>query len=132
MARVSKIDRVAAAREISSKMEDDKEVALKTRAAADEVREWWANVEWPMAYPGGPHPYATGGYQASIKVKQNRVSGRFAAGFIVYTDDPNAVFIEYGTGPDKPGSASPWGPETPTPEMAPAAKTAHHFGGTPD
>lgn len=128
---VSQSERVALAREIVSKLEGDEEVTFKTRAVAMEVRDWWANVEWPKAYPKAPkHPYATGAYQASIKVVQNRVSGRFAPGFIVKTDHPDAVFIEFGTGVDKPGSNSPWGPDTPTPAMYPAAKTAIHFGGT--
>ena len=42
-----------------------------------------------------------------------------------------AHMIEYGTGPDtKDGSR--FGPNTPTPEFAPGAKTAAHFGGTLD
>lgn len=127
---VSQSERVALAREIASKLNGDEEVTFKTRAVAMEVRDHWANVAWPTSYPKGPHPYATGAYQASIKVVQNRVSGRFAPGFIVKTDHPDAVFIEFGTGVDKPGSNSPWGPNTPTPPMYPAAKTAIFFGGS--
>jgi hypothetical protein len=56
--------------------------------------------------------------------------GRFLAAWEVYSDHENANFIEYGTGPDKPGSRSPWGPNTPTPEFAPFGKAAHRFGGT--
>jgi uncharacterized protein (TIGR02266 family) len=46
----------------------------------------------------------------------------------VSTDNEHAGFIEYGTGPDNPGSRSPWGPNTPTPEFAPAAVTAAPVG----
>ena len=39
-------------------------------------------------------------------------------------------FLEKGTGADKAGSKSPFGPDTPTPEFAPFAKVVHRHGGT--
>ena len=75
------------------------------------------------------HPFETGRYREAIHVERKRK--RFGMPrYAVVNDDPNANFIEYGTGPDKPGSQSPWGSDTPIPEYAPAAKTAHHFHGT--
>lgn len=128
----AKIDRNEIRKEIELKINEDPEVKIKTKAFAEEVRDWWANVEAPK--PGPDHPYSQGGptgYGESIKVRQNRdQSGRYAAGFDVYSNHPNANFIEEGTGPDKPGSKSPWGPFTPTPAFHPAAKTAIHFRGT--
>jgi hypothetical protein len=131
------VDRFKLGREIRLKISRDKTVRIRTKAFAEEVKEYWQNVAWPesgftnppKAGPG--HPYSTGDYKDSIKIRQGRSRlGRFLATFKVYTDHENANFIEYGTGPDKPGSRSPWGPNTPTPEFAPAAKTAHHFKGT--
>lgn len=131
--RVSAVQRENLRREISLKMSQDPEVRIKTKAFAMEVAAYWRDVAWPTAVgakTGAGHPYETGRYRDSIKVVQNRgARGRFAAGFTVISRDPNAGFIEFGTGYDKPGSRSPWGPLTPTPEYAPAGRTAHHFGG---
>jgi hypothetical protein len=130
------VDRVKLGREISAKIRAERSVKWRTKAFAEEVAAYWRDVAWPESAVAGQwpdHPYDTGEYQNSIKVRQNRSErGRFMAGFTVYSDSPNANFIEYGTGPDKPGSRSPWGPHTPTPEFAPAGRTAHHFGGTTD
>jgi hypothetical protein len=129
---VTVIDRNELAREITIKIEGDPEVQIKTKAFAEEVRAWWADVEAPK--PGPDHPYSQGGptgYAESIKVLQNRdAKGQYAAGWTVETKHRNANFIEEGTGIDKPGSKSPWGPFTPTPPFHPAAKTAIHFRGT--
>lgn len=131
---MARIDRVKLRHEIRLKIEQDSrkpgsEVKRATKREAEEVAAWWRDVEAPS--PGPAHPYSTGDYRESIHVEQNRdVRGRFLAGFTVITRHPNAGFIEFGTGPDKPGSRSPWGPNTPTPEFAPAGKTAHHFRGT--
>jgi hypothetical protein len=128
------VDRFKLGREIRLKISRDKTVRIKTRAFAEEVRDHWKYKEAPAPWnilPTKTGPYATGDYANSIKIRQGRSRlGRFLASFEVYSDHPNANFIEYGTGPDKPGSRSPWGPDTPTPEHAPAAKTAHHFKGT--
>jgi hypothetical protein len=58
----------------------------------------------------------------------------------VGTESLVAAFIEYGTGPDVNGVGvwqdldGSWhkSPMTPTPEFAPAAKTAAFYGGTTD
>lgn len=123
--------------EIKIKVERDKEFKFKFKREAEKVHDHWANKEAPS--PENPHPltktgpYATGAYQASIKMRQMRGGlGRFMSGWEVYTDSPIAHFIEYGTKIDNPESRSPWGRFTPTPVFAPAAKTAFHFGGTVD
>lgn len=131
---MARIDRTKLANEISLKIRGDKEVHTRTKMFAKQVAAHWANVAWPASvgnYGPGVHPYETGSYRDSIKVRQSRdVRGRFVSGFEAYSDHPNANFIEFGTGPDKPGSKSPYGPNTPTPEFAPAARTAIHFRGT--
>lgn len=129
---MARIDRIKLGREIRLKLENERTIPLRTKRLAEEVRDHWANVEAPR--PGPDHPYSEGGagsYSESIKVSRERK--RFGMPrYEVGTDHPNANFIEYGTGPDKPGSKSPFGPDTPTPEFAPAANTAFHFGGTVD
>lgn len=131
---MANIDRAKVRNEIKLKIEHAPEVKIKTRLFAEEVAAYWRDVAWPTAVgsvSGAGHPYETGRYRESITVKQNRTSlGRFAVGFTVVSDDPNANFIEFGTGPDKPGSRSPWGPFTPTPPYHPAGSTALHFRGT--
>lgn len=133
--KISQAERTKLRREIRIGMEQDKSVPLLTRKVANEVAAYWRDVAWPKslgvppAQFGLPHHYETGRYRESIKVERQRK--RFGMPrYAVVTNDPNANFIEYGTGPDKPGSRSPWGPYTPTPEFAPAGKTALHFGGT--
>jgi hypothetical protein len=137
------VDRVKLGREISAKIRAERSVKWRTKAFAEEVAAYWRDVAWPESAVAGQwpdHPYDTGNYRDSIKVRQQRapkgakggIGGRFLSAFEVYSDSDNANFIEYGTGPDKPGSRSPWGPWTPTPEFAPAARTAHHYGGTTD
>lgn len=87
---------------------------------------------WRLVWEAsGPHPYETGDYVAHIKTKtylkarlfpkRSSEPSKFGE---VYNDSPVAHFIEYGTLPDKPGGHSPWGPDTPTPEFAPARRTA--------
>lgn len=131
---MARIDRTKLAHEIRLKVGEDNEIPVRTKMFAKQVAAYWANVAWPMSagnHGPGVHPYETGDYRDSIKIRRNRdARGRFAAGWTVYSDDPNANFIEFGTGPDKPGSNSAWGPNTPTPEFAPAGITAHHFRGT--
>ena len=131
---MARIDRRKIAHEISLKIKRDPEIPRRTKQVAEEVARYWANVAWPTSvgnYGPGVHPYETGGYRESIGVRQPRSRlGRFIAGWEAFSDHPRANFIEFGTGDDKPGSKSPWGPYTKTPEFAPAARTAHHFGGT--
>jgi hypothetical protein len=121
-------------REIEAKIRAEKSVKWRTKAFAEEVAQYWKHVAWPESAAKGQwanHPYETGEYVNSIHVRQSRSRlGRFLAGFEVIADSPNANFIEFGTGVDKPGSRSPWGPDTPTPEFGPAAITAHHYRGT--
>ena len=91
----------------------------------EKVRDTWQQI-WDEAEPVGEHPYETGGYRESIHceyVTSPRLYG------IVRTTDPAAHWIEYGTGPDKK-MGSPWGPNTPTPEFAPAQRTIDYFRGS--
>jgi hypothetical protein len=140
---VSRVEIEKATREIIAKIAKDDEPQTRTKAFAIEVMNYWKNVAWPQAvgsvYSPPNHPWSRGGpgsYEESFEVKRNRVggtgpdAGRFAAGYQVRNTSPNANFIEFGTGVDKPGSRSPWGPNTPTPEYGPARATAHHFEGT--
>lgn len=122
------VDRVKLGAEISAKISRDAEVRRATKRIAEEVQ---ALVIEEAPKPGPEHPYSTGEFIQSIKIRQGRGRlGRFLASWEVYSDSPIANFIEFGTGPDKPGSRSPWGPNTPTPEFAPFAKAAHRYGGT--
>jgi hypothetical protein len=128
--------------ELQTGLRKDKEVHHKTKEFANEVKDYWVEFEAPAPWNVRPEtvvghgddwPYTTGEYALSIKVKQGRdARGRFISSWDVYTHSPIAHFIEYGTAPDYPGSRSPWGPNTPTYEYAPAARTAHFFGGTAD
>jgi hypothetical protein len=131
------VDRDKIAREIIAKISRDDEPRRGAKKLAEEVKQYIQTVTAPR--PGPDHPYSQGGpgsYVESIKVSQDRIpkgeigAGRFLSTFTVSSDHPNANFIEFGTGPDKPGSRSPWGPNTPTPEFAPFGRAAHHFGGT--
>lgn len=131
---MARIDRTKLAHEIRLKIGKDNETKTRTKMFAKQVAAYWANVAWPMSvgnYGPGVHPYETGDYRDSIHLRQLRTRrGLFSFGWEVYSNHPHANFIEFGTGVDKPGSRSPWGPLTPTPEFAPAAITAHHFLGT--
>jgi len=122
------------------KITNDAEVRRGTKAFAEKVEDHWKQI---APSPGDPdHLYATGGYKASIQNVQNRepATGRFTFGWKVFTIHPNAIFLEYGTRPDKkrPNFAryqrhdGTWGrsPNTPTPAFAYAARTALRFGGT--
>lgn len=143
--------------ELRVKIENDVSVHRQADEFADEVRDQWVRI-WEMM---GPHPYETGDYVESIEVRRavsgrkryakgavdaagTKIGGRFT-GEVLYsywvgTDNPHAPFIEYGTGPDINGVGSwqdldgSWhkSPKTPTPEFAPAAHVAAHYGGTPD
>ena len=111
--------------EIGIAIRKDLAVARGTKDFAEEVRDY-AKRLWRES---GPHPYETHEYVESIHAdKKPNVAG--LPHWWVGTYSPHAVFIEYGTGPDKPGSKSPWGPNTPTREFGIFARTAHHFRGT--
>jgi len=135
---ISSIEVEKLKREVMMKIGKDEEVAIRTKAVAQEVQAYWKDIAWPTTgAPGqsvlGPgHPYETGEYRDSIEIARNRSAetGRFVAGWKVFSNHWVANFVEFGTAIDKPGSRSPWGPNTPTPEYAPASRTAHHFRGT--
>jgi len=129
---MARVNRTQLRNEIRLGLNGDNEVKVRTKRVAQQVQRHWRDVAWPASAVegrhGGLHPYDTGAYRESIKIRRNRGGlGRFIAGWQIYSDSPNAVFIEFGTGPDKPGSRSPWGPFTPTPEFAPAGKTELYF-----
>lgn len=136
MARVSlpSAERVKLGHEIRIGIQNDRAIPLGTKRVAEEVKTYWKDVAWPTAIgtPPAQHPghfYETGRYRESIHVERKRARFGLPA-YAVVSNDPDANFIEFGTGVDKPGSRSPFGPNTPTPEFAPAGKTAFHFGGT--
>jgi hypothetical protein len=104
----------------------------------DDVKSTWehawdTSIEGKLAEEtGAPHPYQTGSYREHIKKRKLTLRQRLfiksaiKKGILigsVYNDDEKAHWIEYGTGVDKPGGHSPWGPDTPTPEFAPMRKT---------
>lgn len=102
--------------EVEKAIRESVEVDAGLRKFAEEVVAYWRSVS----------PVRTGEYAASVKVLKVR-QGKALVG----TNFWKAHFIEFGTSDDtKEGSK--FGPDTPTPEFAPGAKTAHHFGGTLD
>jgi len=82
---------------------------------------------------GVRHPYQTGNYREHIKTKnltwtqklfiKKALRGGLLVGS-VYNDSRVANWVEFGTDVDKPGSKSPWGPNTPTPAFRIAERTA--------
>lgn len=124
--------------ELRLKIAGDHDVRAQSEDFAEEVRRRWVAIWESM----GPHPYETGDYATSIEVRRGiaqRVQGARGSftGEVIYrywvgTDNEHAGFIEYGTGWDAPGTHSPWGPFTDTPEFAPAAETAAYYHGTMD
>jgi hypothetical protein len=128
--------------ELETGLRKDGEVHRKTKDFANEVKDYWVEFQAPAPWNIRPEtivghaedwPYTTGEYAHSIKVRQGRnPRGQFISSWDVYTHSPIAHFIEWGTAEDAPGTHSPWGPNTPTYPYAPAAATAHFFGGTPD
>lgn len=105
--------------EIRTKIRAQGELTVKTREFAEEV----------LAHARSISPVETGAYAAAWHI-ENRPPLNGWPRFAVINRHWTAHFIEFGTGKDtKPGS--PFGPDTPTPEFAVAAKTAAFFGGTP-
>lgn len=108
-------------REIEAGIRKDAEMRLKTKEAAEKIRDE-IRAETPVR---------TGKAAASIHVEK-RKDRRGMPTWWVGTRLWYFHFIENGTGPDKADSKSPFGPDTPTPEYAPFAKVAHAHGGTTD
>lgn len=108
-------------REIEAGIRKDAEMRLKTKEAAEKIRDE-IRAETPVR---------TGKAAASIHVEK-RKDRRGMPAWWVGTRLWYFHFIENGTGPDKADSKSPFGPDTPTPEYAPFAKVAHAHGGTTD
>lgn len=104
--------------EIRRKVRDQAELISDTKDQAEKVRDHWRNIA----------PVDSGAYAASIHIEQ-RPPIEGLPRFAVVAGDWKAHFIEFGTGPDTK-EGSPFGQDTPTPEFAPAAKTAAYFGGT--
>lgn len=77
-------------------------------------------------------PVDTGETRASIHVEKLRAAANRLPRRRVISRSWKMKFVEFGTGPDKPDSKSPFGPDTPTPAFAPFEKAAHQFGGTMD
>lgn len=115
-------------KEILEATNNNRELRRALRDFVEDTKATWIAV-WESS---GPHPYETGSYVSHIKEEKLSLTQKLfikrsvKQGLVgrVYNDSPIAHLIEYGTGPDRPGSHSPWGPDTPTPEFAPARKTA--------
>lgn len=111
----------------------------------DDVHDTWVHV-WEMEdsgilarETGVNHPYETGDYKSHIKTR--KIPSRTRAASIwamarkgvligqVYNDDEKAHWIEYGTDYDRPGTHSPYGRYTETPEFAPMRRTLARYLG---
>ena len=131
------------AKEIADKVSKDPTVQIRTKAFALEVAAYWKSIHPPLD--------ESGEYRDSIHVERRpEMAFKKLPQFQVVTRIWYAHFIEFGTGDDKRGKeprtvhrmgnygfGHPDGwtqvdKKTPTPEYAPAGKTAHHFRGTPD
>lgn len=104
------------------------EIVRKSRNQAKVQRELAVEAEKVKAAWISHSPVRTGKYAASITIEDRSDVDGFPAKRVV-AKAWYAHFIEFGTGPDKNGSKSPFGPDTPTPAFAPRAKTAAEFGG---
>ena len=130
------------AREIREKVGDDPTVQIRTKEFALLVRNHWRSLA------AAAFDDETGRYEESVHIerKAQRAFKKLPQ-YWVGTRIFYAHFIEYGTGPDSKGEWMPrtlssaqrrgraplvTGRLTPTPEFGLGAKTAHHFGGTPD
>lgn len=100
---------------------------------------WRSSMQGVLAEQTGvPHPYADGDYEQSVQKRQLSLRQRMfikstlMRGIpigVVFSDDWKAHWVEWGTGPDKPGSHSPWGPDTPTPAFEPMTRTRRIMNG---
>lgn len=124
----------------------DPTIQFHTKKAAVEAAMYWKSLHPPLD--------ESGAYRDSIKVtRRPEQAFKKLPQFRVGAEIWYAHFIEFGTGPDKKGKSPRVLPEsagrehgnygfssppnavtknTPTPEYALAAKTAHRFFGTPD
>lgn len=116
-------------REIELKIRKDAEVRLKGKREAEQIRDE-IRAETPVLDSPAPDR-VQGEAAASVHVEKRKDHNGMPAWW-VGSRLWYFHFLEYGTGPDKPGSKSPFGPDTPTPEFAPFAKVAHRHGGTLD
>jgi hypothetical protein len=125
------------AREVSLKMKRDPFMRRRAKEEAEEIRDF-TRSRTPGPGPGEAHadcvheaPYATGDTRESIVLERRRE--RFSMPhWWLGSRSPIINLLEYGTGPDNPGSRSPWGPDTPTPEFGMFAQTAARYRGTVD
>ncbi|WAY18397.1 HK97 gp10 family phage protein [Mycolicibacterium fortuitum] len=115
--------------EVELKIRKDAEVRRKGKAAAERIRDE-IRAETPVD-TSPPDDRTAGAAAASVHV-ENRKDHLGMPAWAVISRLWYFHFLEYGTGPDKPGSNSPFGPDTPTPEFAPFAKVARRHGGTTD
>lgn len=113
--------------EIGLKVSKDVDMRRQVAEFAEEVENTAKRI-WDES---GPHPYQTDAFRESIHTEKRRDRGRWPHWW-VGSNHPHANMLESGTGPDKPGTHSPYGPDTPTPEFAIMARTAFHYRGTPD
>ncbi|MBB3752613.1 hypothetical protein FHT44_005125 [Mycolicibacterium sp. BK634] len=121
--------RVEIENEIREKAPEDPDVKRQTREFALEVRDY-ARMRALQDMDRG---YATGHFVESIQIQRLRRWWRKTMpNWRIFSDDPKSHMLEDGTGDDAPGTHSPWGRFTPTPAYHTFAKTAFHFGGTPD
>ncbi len=96
------------------------EIRTYTEAEAKKVEATWKRIA----------PKDSGAYAASINTRRLKKDRDGMPAYRVEADDYKAHWIEYGTGADPEDSDSRFGRDTPTPEFAPARRTAAMFGGT--
>lgn len=115
-------------------IEDNRELRRAYDDLVDDVHATWVG----FSPTPGKNRYATGDYIEHIKkVKLSKWYRMHVRNYLkrhkgmpigqVYNDSLHAHFVEYGTGPDDPGSHSPWGPDTPTDPQYVMRKTYLRF-----
>jgi hypothetical protein len=127
------VNRREVEREIGLKLSRDPLMRRQAREEAEDIRDYAKDI---APKPGDVHPqsrtgisYATGDFVESIHLERRR--DRFdLPRWWLGSNHPHVNLLEWGTGPDKPGSRSPFGSDTPTPEFGTFGRTAHHFGGS--
>lgn len=108
-------------REIELKIRKDAELLRKSKDAAEQIRDE-VRAETPVR---------TGKAAASVHLEKRKDRDGMPH-WAVISRLWYFHFLEYGTGDDRPGTKSTFGPDTPTPEFAPFAKVARRHGGTLD
>lgn len=104
----------------------DAELAAAIAADGDinaAVNDYMATEVVP--YAKDISPVDQGDYAAAWEVVKKARRGKGVVG----NNHWRAHMIEFGTKADKPGSKSPFGPDTPTPAFGIGQKVAEHFGG---